>query len=1031
MLSTSPIFAFMLMCNTLLMVITCAYFIILYPTIYGDETLKDFPKQTERILFVVLPLIATSILTWGAITGFGIQNGPYWMLLLSIISYLLFGLPQKSSFVKLKSEPEEARPITSSDDRDPHEIRRESEMIGGVKYSELICDEQLSYFSTLQLFLPLGLHIATFWRSLLFGIPTTIGEWMHVTDIFIMTLVPLLLIGILGTIGRYSPLWWARGSKHEIVYKLALLASIFVLIPCLEFRVIYFAFNHLVNGLSAPYNYVALTFAFYSFALSITLHLRSGSPSKSSMGSGHGSATGSFTTFNALVASQMLATRKVSYFLAVFCAINFSLALGIPVYLWPAPIIASIAFISFYFERQWWMYVVFVGGLELGLIWFVKKTFLSLNFTFFTLAGYISIQVACVVIVALAAIASIITGLIVLGIFEKATNFLLILQASLVALMEEVLHMEQLTNDLDIYPAYLVVLTTVFGVLMARKLKNDGRINTNVLFVISMIYLSKLALLMKPVSWPTISAMLLLTPPTYLIFKLWDAQNVLVDASKSNTICMVYVGWLFFATIFNRWTLFQRLLELLAGEIHDHARPALVHGISFVFFGTLLPPLAWHHPLRSENTQGNEFSQKRRRVISFSGFALIAVGFAAMASQQLFGSSASQQMLGTGVMSTVLGTRSGLPVISSLALIALLLIAGLIFTGTIDVMHSARQRIVTCMALGLAVGAFVSPFAISTSIAAVHSDPDEPSPVFITLGICFTFQLVAVIIAFADWHTLGARAKWVSFAPKMGPAAYVLMWLQWPLLFLGVLLLSLVTGTWRRDEMESYNVALIALQAFAQGIVALCLKVLEPENPDGPRTVASWISDVGNIATISCFGLALLVNYAIGGGDTTCLILAPILLLVQRAGSFKSFIPKRNPYFLVYVAASVSLISSGQSKLWLRGPLGFITQLLSVTLGDAGFGYEFNDWLPFTMEMIAQAVVIPGTVVLALFLWDLRPPNFGLLAIATFFTIAAVYLTEVPAVVALGILNVVCGLGAMLYAWIMSAPESSRPLERT
>lgn len=1044
-------FFLMLVTNAMLMALTGAYLALLFPYIYNDPTLGlRTARLTEKALFVIVPLLATPVLTWTAISSFGLQNGPYWMMLLQAVSYFVFGLPQVSSYAKLGGDIDpnsnaaldtemDGRVVgVGSQDRKNDSL---AEMVGGVRKSDLVCDELLSYFQTLHLFLPLGLHCSTYWRSILWIIPSTIGDWTHVTDVAILTLVPVLLIGLLGTVVRYSPLWWARSygrfQDQFALCKLFVLVAVFVLIPCIEFRVVFSSFDHLLSGVSRPWNYIALTLALYSFVLSITIHLRSGAKTghafSSTLSSGPSSPPTSIPTFNALVATQLTQARRTSYFLATMCALMLSLALGVPFYLWPATLLSAIAFISFYFERRWWMYTAFVVGLLLGLTWFCFKTFFSLNYTFFTLAGFITIQVASIWIIVLAAIAASVTGLIIMGLAPKWANSLLIAQAVLIAILEEILHMEMLDNGFEIYPAYLVVLTTVLGVLTAQKLKREGLLNTNVLFLVSMIYLSKLALLLKPVSWPTISAMLLLTPPLYLVIKLWDAQNVLTNASKSNTISIIYVAWLFFATLFNRWTLFQRILEILAGEVHDHASPALVHGLSFVFFGALLPPLAWHHPYRSENAMGNEFSTRRRRLISFTGFAMIGLGFAAMSSQQMFGSSPKQHVLGSAIMSSVFGMRSGLPLISTLALICVGLIALLIVTGTININHSLRQRLIVAQALGLSLGAFISPFALSTNVTAIHASDDEPTPIFVVFGVCTMFQLAATLIAFADWHTVDKNAKWISWIPRLGPAVYVWMWLQWPFLFLGALLVSLLTEEWRRDELETYNVAILGVQAFAQGLVALALKILEPEEEKrapNPAMRASWIPDVANVATVGCYGLSAAVLIFSGLGSSAGLvIIAPIMLLFQTSGRFRSVLPPNSPYFLVYIAAAAGLFLAAQLQLWLQGPLSALTQLIALSLPEHSVSVGVTSIWDGISEIAAHLAIMPPTGAIAFFMWDFAKPAFGFMAFMTWMASVPIFLSDADPLVMLAYLNTLICAGITLYTWVMATPARSRPLD--
>ena len=157
-------------------------------------------------------------------------------------------------------------------------------------------------------------------------------------------------------------------------------------------------------------------------------------------------------------------------------------------------------------------------------MWFVMHNFWDLNIW---LAG-MSLKSFCKLIVAGVILAMATPGL---ALFPPKLKFLI--EAALISHALLLCHIENrffnyssiyyygLEDDV-MYPSYMVVLTTVLGFALVRRLTLDGRIGPKAVWILTCLYASKLAMLFitsKSVVWVSAVLLLAVSPPL-LLYKL-------------------------------------------------------------------------------------------------------------------------------------------------------------------------------------------------------------------------------------------------------------------------------------------------------------------------------------------------------------------------------------------------------------------------------------------------------------------------------------------------------------------------------
>ena len=152
-------------------------------------------------------------------------------------------------------------------------------------------------------------------------------------------------------------------------------------------------------------------------------------------------------------------------------------------------------------------YSLFVAGAMASGVWFVRQHFWFLDI----LVGSMHLRSLCVLVLISLAPAVLVPGLVITRAPRLPLEALLVVQASLLCVLEEKLFTpshEELAGEV-MYPAFLVVATTVAGVAACRRLSSEGLLASLTSWLLHSLYLSKLTMLMLPEAYLILPAVLL------------------------------------------------------------------------------------------------------------------------------------------------------------------------------------------------------------------------------------------------------------------------------------------------------------------------------------------------------------------------------------------------------------------------------------------------------------------------------------------------------------------------------------------
>ncbi len=177
------------------------------------------------------------------------------------------------------------------------------------------------------------------------------------------------------------------------------------------------------------------------------------------------------------------------------------LVVGVPIWALPAPLVAA-AGVAMYCESgsiRDYLFVV-IGGLSTAA-WFLHHHFWFLDVS---LDG-MHLRTLCGLIFAALVPAFVVPGLVLGGASGQRasiTGLMLIMQASIVAVLEEHLYAGdylEVTFDVHpMFPASLVLATSVLGVYLTRRLQERQRIGWKTAFVLECIYGAKISMIFVP-----------------------------------------------------------------------------------------------------------------------------------------------------------------------------------------------------------------------------------------------------------------------------------------------------------------------------------------------------------------------------------------------------------------------------------------------------------------------------------------------------------------------------------------------------
>lgn len=124
----------------------------------------------------------------------------------------------------------------------------------------------------------------------------------------------------------------------------------------------------------------------------------------------------------------------------------------------------------------------------------------------------------------------------------------------------------------------------------------------------------------------------------------------------------------------------------------------------------------------------------------------------------------------------------------------------------------------------------------------------------------------------------------------------------------------------------------------------------------------AWMPAVGNVATVMCFAICLILNmHLTGGSNRAIFFLAPILLLLNQDSDFFAGFGDKQRYFPVTVAISAYLVLTSLYSIWE-----------DVWHGNAGWGVDIGgpDWIFAVKNLALLVLTFPSHILFNRFVWS-------------------------------------------------------------
>lgn len=436
---------------------------------------------TERVLHAGFPIPASSLCAWATASVLGNTAAPWGLLASLSACYYLIGLPTSSSFSG-KPSSSLSSSGTGDDQRaapvDYYSSRPTSRWVQGRFESAVL----VALLVAGPALLNLALRHRQFSTELLL-------------DTLPLASLPLVFLRLL--IARGS-LWWTGASERgagRLAGALGVVGGV-GLVVWGALRVVLGSWRAAgVLAIGAPWDAPLVLGAALAFAILPLFHLASVGPA-SEVESGLGFGGGKQQTRSARATAPLLAGAAG---LAAFAA-------GVPWYLLPVGVVCGY-FLGLLYTSSSPSPSAFgafaVSAVTLGA-WYAYHAFGHL-FVYFPGVDA-SLQWVSGLGVLLLAVSLAVVGLTWTTKWRAAVSVALLLQAALLAHIEQALYLLPASNA---YPGYLVGLTSMVGIVAAFRLLDSKQISGGLAWLLVCVYAAKLGLLASPVDGPITNLLLL------------------------------------------------------------------------------------------------------------------------------------------------------------------------------------------------------------------------------------------------------------------------------------------------------------------------------------------------------------------------------------------------------------------------------------------------------------------------------------------------------------------------------------------
>nr|VDD19097.1 unnamed protein product [Brassica oleracea] len=926
----------------------------------------------ERLLFACVPFTASSLFSWAVISAVGMSNSSYYLMAFACVFYWIFAIPRVSSF-KTKNEAK----------YHGGEAPDESFILGPLE----------SCFLSLNLmFTPVLFHVASHY-SVVFTSAAA------VSDLLLLFFVPFLFQLYASTRGG---LRWVTKDSHQLQSVRVVNGAIamVVIVICLEVRVVFRSFGKYIQ-VPPPLNYLLVT---------MTL-----------LGGGAGAGASVLGMVSGGFSSAVFTA------LAVVVSAAGAIVVGFPILFTPLPAVAGLYFARFFTKKSVPSYFAFVALGSLMVIWFVMHNYWDLNIW---LAGMF-LKSFCKLIVANIIIALVIPGLVLLpSKFHFLTEAGMVAHALLLCYIEDrffnysSIYYYGMEDDV-MYPSYMVMLTTLIGLAVVRRLLADRRIGSKAVWILTCLYSAKLAMLFlssKSIVWVSAALLLAVSPPL-LLYK---------EKSKSASKMKPWQGYSHAAVVaISVWFCRETIFDALQWWNGRPPSDGLLLGFCIVLIGlACIPIVALHF--------SHVLSAKRSLVLVVATGCMFILMQPPMPMTWSYHSEMIKAARESADDISIYGFMASKPTWPSWLLIVSLLLILSAATSLIPIKYVVELRAFYSVVMGLALGVYISAefflqaavlhvlititmvcasvFVIFTHFPSASSTKLLPW-VFALLVALFpvTYLLegqvrIKTLSDNVAWGwDAGEEDKKVTAMLAIEGARTSLLGLYAAIFMLIALLIKFeLTSLLREKVSESSGPS--KTQGGARGMFPTRMRLMQQRRATSIQSFAiekmseegaAWMPAVGNVATIVCFAICLILNIHISGGSSQAIFfLAPILLLLNQDSDLLSGFGEKQRYFPVILAISTYLALSSLYTVWEEVWFG----------GNTGWGIEIGgrEWFFAVKNLALLILTAPGHIIFNRYVWSYTSKQSDASPMLTLpLSFAAVVITDVFQVRLLGVLGIV------------------------
>uniref|UniRef100_A0A2N9FBP8 No exine formation 1 n=1 Tax=Fagus sylvatica TaxID=28930 RepID=A0A2N9FBP8_FAGSY len=585
-------------------------------------------------------------------------------------------------------------------------------------------------------------------------------------------------------------------------------------------------------------------------------------------------------------------------------------------------------------------------------------------------------------------------------------------------------------EDEVMYPSYMVVVTTFVGLALVRILSVDHRIGPKAAWILTCLYSSKLAMLLitsKSVVWMSAVLLLAISPPV-LLYK---------DKSRTASKMKAWQGYAHAAVVaLSVWFCRETIFEALQWWNGRSPSDGLLLGFCILSMGlACIPIVALHF--------SHVLSAKRSLVLVVATGLLFILMQPPIPLSLTYRSDMIRAARQSADDISIYGFMATKPTWPSWLLILAILLTLAAVTSIIPIKYMVELRAFYSIAMGIALGVYISA-EYFLQAAVLHA-------LIVVTMVCAT-----VFVVFTHFPSASST--------KVLPWVFALLVALFPVTYLleGQVRIKNFLGDSGFGDMgdeeknlttllavEGARTSLLGLYAAIFMLIALEIKfelaslMREKAHERGgikhnqsgqsssssfpPRmrfmqqrrssTVATftikrmaaegaWMPAVGNVATVMCFAICLILNVNLTGGSNRAIFfLAPILLLLNQDSDFVAGFGDKQRYFPVTVVISAYLVVTALYSIWE-----------DIWHGNAGWGLQIGgpDWLFAIKNLALLILTFPSHILFNRFVWSYQKQSDWMPLLTLPLNLPSVIITDVLKIRILGLLGIIYSLAQTL-----------------